>query len=113
MKKLQDEQNVASIGLAGSAIVFGPNGEYPGIWVESTTTGGIADNAGIKPGDIIHEVETILIATDGTMKDYCDIMRGHTEGDPLKILAYRSSTDEILEGTLNGDKLGIYWLCGV
>ena len=41
------------------AVVFGPNGEYPGIWVESTTTGGIADKAGILPGDIIHEVETI------------------------------------------------------
>jgi S1-C subfamily serine protease len=105
VKQLQTEKNVASIGLAGSAVVFGPNGEYPGIWVESTTTGGIADKAGILPGDIIHEVETILIATDGTMKDYCDILRGHKEGDPLKVMVYRSSTDEILEGTLNGDKL--------
>jgi S1-C subfamily serine protease len=105
VKKLQDEQNVASVGLAGSAIVFGPNGEYPGIWVESTTTGGIADKAGIKPGDIIHEVETILIGTDGTMKDYCDILRGHRENDPLKVMVYRPATDEILEGTLNGDKI--------
>jgi S1-C subfamily serine protease len=105
VKKLQDEQNVASVGLAGSAIVFGPNGEYPGIWVESTTTGGIADKAGINPGDIIHEVETILIGTDGTMKDYCDILLGHRENDPLKVMIYRPATDEILEGTLNGDKL--------
>ncbi len=105
VKQLQNEKNVASVGLAGSAIVFGPNGEYPGIWVESTTTGGVADKAGILPGDIIHEVETILIATDGTMKDYCDILRGHKEGDPLKVMIYRSTTDEILEGTLNGDKL--------
>ncbi len=105
VKKLQDEQNVASVGLAGSAIVFGPNGEYPGIWVESTTTGGIADKAGIEPGDIIHEVETILIGTDGTMKDYCDILRGHRENDPLKVMVYRPATDEILEGTLNGDKI--------
>ncbi len=105
VEKLQDEQNVASVGLAGSAIVFGPNGEYPGIWAESTTTGGVADKAGIKPGDIIHEVETILIATDGTMKDYCDILLGHHEGDQLKVMVYRPSTDEILEGSLNGDKL--------
>jgi hypothetical protein len=105
VKQLQSEKNVSSVGLAGSAIVFGPNGEYPGIWVESTTTGGVADEAGIKPGDIIHEVETILIATDGTMKDYCDILRGHKEGDPLKVMIYRSTTDEILEGTLNGDEL--------
>lgn len=102
---LKDGKNVASVGLAGTAIVFGPNQEYPGIWVESTTTGGAADKAGIKPGDIIHEVETILIATDGTMKDYCDILRSHKEGDQLKVMVYRPSTDEILEGSLNGDKL--------
>ena len=103
--QLQEEKNVASVGLAGQAVVFGPNGEYPGIWVESTTTGGIADKAGILPGDIIHEVETILIATDGSMKDYCDILSGHKEDDPLKVMVYRPTTDEILEGTLNGDKL--------
>lgn len=105
VEQLRDEKNVASVGLAGQAVVFGPNGEYPGIWVESTTTGGIADKAGILPGDIIHEVETIIIATDGSMKDYCDILRGHKDDDPLKVMVYRSSTDEILEGTLNGDKL--------
>lgn len=102
---LKEERNVASVGLAGTAVVFGPDGEYPGIWVESTTTGGIADKAGIRPGDIIHEVETILIATDGTMKDYCDILRGHDEEDELKVRVYRPSSDEILEGALNGDKL--------
>ena len=105
VEQLRDEKNVASVGLAGQAVVFGPNGEYPGIWVESTTTGGIADKAGILPGDIIHEVETIIIATDGSMKDYCDILRGHKDDDPLKVMIYRSTTDEILEGTLNGDKL--------
>jgi serine protease Do len=105
VEQLREEKNVASVGLAGQAVVFGPNGEYPGIWVESTTTGGIADKAGILPGDIIHEVETILIATDGSMKDYCDILSGHKEDDPLKVMIYRSTTDEILEGTLNGDKL--------
>ncbi len=105
VRQLEDGQNIASVGLAGTAIVFGPNGEYPGIWVESTTTGGVADKAGILPGDIIHEVETILIATDGTMKDYCDILRGHQEGEPLKVMVYRPGTDELLEGSLNGDKL--------
>ena len=105
VKKLQDEQNVASVGLAGSAIVFGPNGEYPGIWVESTTTGGIADKAGIQPGDIIHEVETILIGTDGTMKDYCDILSSHRETDSVEGNGLPSATDEILEGSLNGDKI--------
>ena len=111
--KLKDRQNVASLGLSGSAIVFGPDGEYPGIWVESTTTGGIADKAGIEPGDIIHEVEDILIAMDGTMKEYCDILRGHDETDPLKVMVYRYATDEILEGTLNSKELEVTGYAGL
>jgi S1-C subfamily serine protease len=105
VNKLKNKQNIASLGMSGSAIVFGPNGEYPGIWVESTTTGGIADKAGIEPGDIIHEVEDILVALDGTMKEYCDILRGHDTTDPLKVMVYRYGTDEILEGTLNSGEL--------
>lgn len=111
--KLKEKQNVASLGLAGSAIVFGPNGEYPGIWVESTTTGGIADKAGVEPGDIIHEVEDILVAGDGTMKEYCDILRSHDETDPLKIVVYRYGTDEILEGTLNSKDLQVTGYAGI
>ena len=103
--KLKDKQNVASLGMDGQAIVFGPEGEYPGVWVQSITTGSIADKAGIEPGDIIHEVENILVASDGTMKEYCDILRSHDDTDPLKVVVYRYGTDEILEGTLNGDKL--------
>ena len=56
VNKLRQNENVASLGLFGEAIVFGPNSEYPGIWVNSVTTGSIADKAGIQPGDIIHEV---------------------------------------------------------
>ncbi|MAT45382.1 MAG: hypothetical protein CL609_23890 [Anaerolineaceae bacterium] len=113
VNKLKDRQNLASLGLSGSAIVFGPDGEYPGIWVESTTTGGIADEVGIEPGDIIHEVEDILIAMDGTMKDYCEILRGHEETDPLKVMVYRYATDEILEGTLNSKELEVTGYAGL
>ncbi len=111
--KLKDRTNVASLGLSGSAIVFGPDGEYPGIWVESTTTGGVADKAGVEPGDIIHEVEDILIAMDGTMKEYCEILRSHEESDPLKIVVYRNGTDEILEGTLNSKDLEVTGYAGL
>ena len=105
VNELKDKKNVASLGMDGQAIVFGPNGEYPGIWVQSISTGGIADKAGIEPGDIIHEVENILVATDGTMKEYCDILRSHDDTDPLKVTIYRYGTDEILEGTLNSGEI--------
>jgi S1-C subfamily serine protease len=105
VNKLKEKQNIASLGISGIAVTFGPNNEYPGIWVESTSTGGIADKGGIKPGDIIHEVEDILVATDGTMKEYCEILHSHELTDPMKVMVYRWETDEILEGTLNSNKL--------
>ncbi|PKO05866.1 MAG: hypothetical protein CVU41_09585 [Chloroflexi bacterium HGW-Chloroflexi-3] len=113
VNRLRERQNVASIGLDGLAIVFGPNSEYPGIWVNSVTTGGIADKAGIKPGDIIHEVEDILIATDGTMKDYCDILKSHDLSDELKVFVYRWESDELFEGSLNGENLALWGYAGL
>ena len=113
VNQLRERQNVASLGLDGLAIVFGPNSEYPGIWVNSITTGSIADKAGIKPGDIIHEVEDILVATDGTMKDYCDILKSHDLDDELKVFVYRWETDELFEGSLNGTPLAFYGYAGL
>lgn len=113
VNQLRERQNVASLGLDGYAIVFGPNSEYPGIWVNSVTTGGIADKAGIKPGDIIHEVEDILVATDGTMKDYCDILKSHNPSDEMKVFVYRWETDELLEGSLNGQQLAFWGYAGL
>lgn len=101
LDKLQNGEDVDSLGMYGYAVVFGPNQEYPGIWVESVTTGGTIDKAGILPGDIIHEVEGILVATDGTMQEYCDIVKGHNLDDPMKVMVYRYGTDELLEGSLN------------
>lgn len=113
INKLRQNENVASLGLFGEAIVFGPNSEYPGIWVNSVTTGSIADKAGIQPGDIIHEVEDILVATDGTMKDYCDILKSHDLKDEMKIFVYRWETDELYEGSLNGSPLAFYGYAGL
>jgi S1-C subfamily serine protease len=113
VNRLRERQNVASLGLDGFAIVFGPNSEYPGIWVNSITTGSIADKAGIKPGDIIHEVEDILVATDGTMKDYCDILKSHDLEDELKVFVYRWETDELYEGSLNGTPLSFWGYAGL
>ncbi len=113
VNRLRERQNVASLGLDGFAIVFGPNQEYPGIWVNSVTTGGIADKAGVEPGDIIHEVEDILVATDGTMKDYCDILKSHDLEDELKVFVYRWETDELFEGSLNGTPLTFWGYAGL
>jgi serine protease Do len=90
---------------------FGVNGEafatsdFSGIWVYSVKSGSPADKAGIQGGDIITTLEDLVLATDGTMSDYCDILRSHNSGDVLKVQVLRYATSEVLYGEINGDKL--------
>ena len=107
VKELEQGNNVNSIGINGEAFSFGPNNEYPGIWAYSVESGSVADKAGIKAGDIVLEIENILLATDGTYKDYCDILRGKDLDSTMAVRVYRPSTDEILEGQLNGRELEV------
>ncbi len=96
--------DVDSIGVNGQAIYdaeFGING----IWVASVESGSPASDAGIEPGDIITNVEGLFIATDGTMRDYCDILRTKGPDATMSIEILRYASDEFLEGELNGDTL--------
>jgi len=101
---LQQGQDQNSIGINGQA-VLSEDGSIAGIWVASVASGSPADNVGIQSGDIITELEGLLLGTDGTMSDYCDILRGHDANDILKIEVLRFATQEILEGQLNGAQL--------
>lgn len=96
--------DVNSIGINGEAL---SDGDVSGIWVSSLDSGSPADVAGIEAGDFLISMESVLLATDGTMSDYCDILRSHIAGDTLAIEVYRPGTDEILEGQLNGRMLEV------
>ena len=94
-------QDVNSIGVNGTAFL----GEsLSGIWVSAVESGSPAANLGIKGGDVITEMEGIPLATDGTMSDYCDVLRSHETDDPLAIEILRFDTEEVLEGVLNSDE---------
>ncbi len=93
--------DVTSLGINGEAFV---GDGYSGIWVASVESGSPAQKAGIEGGDIVTTLEGLVLATDGTMADYCDILRSHTPTDPLTVEVYRPATDEYLKGTLNGDE---------
>ncbi len=95
-------EDVTSIGINGQAIF---DGSFPGIWVASVASGSAADLGGIKAGDLVTLIEGLIPATDGTMADYCDILRSHVPGDPLAVEVYRSADDAFLEGTLNTTKV--------
>lgn len=92
--------DVDSIGINGEAVDDGQG--LTGIWVASVKSGSQADKAGIKPGDIITKLEGLVLSTDGTMADYCDILRSHNADDPLTVEVVRYNTQEVLEGQLNG-----------
>lgn len=94
-------RDVNSIGVNGTA---GANDAISGIWVSAVESGSSAAKVGVDGGDIITQLEGLVLATDGTMADYCDILGSHSADEPLAIEILRTETGEVLEGTLNGDE---------
>ncbi len=103
VEQLRQGEDVLSVGINGQAIDDGEG--LTGIWVSSVKSGSPADLAGVKGGDIITAMEGLVLATDGTMADYCNILRGHHPEDVLGIEVLRFDTQELLEGQLNGRPL--------
>ena len=106
IEELSKGSDVDSIGINGTA-VKSPDGSFSGIWVASVKSGSPADKAGVKPGDILYQMESLVLATDGTMKDYCSILRTHKPDDTLSLMVIRYGTGELLEGQLNGRELAV------
>lgn len=101
--RLRQGQDVDSIGVNGFAVSDGEG--VTGIWVSSVKSGSPADRAGIRGGDVLNAMEGFVLATDGSMADYCDILRSHLPTDTLNVTVIRYSTQEVLEGQLNGRQL--------
>ncbi len=106
LQQLQGGKSVDTIGVNGEA-VHSQDGSIVGIWVSSVASGSPADKAGVQPGDIITNMEGLVLGTNGTMSDYCNILRSHGPGDTLSIQVLRFSTKEILTGELNGRQLAV------
>lgn len=104
--QLRAGKDVDSIGINGQA-VSSEDGSIMGVWVSSVKSGSPADKTGVKAGDIVTSLENLYLASDGTLKDYCDILRTHTPEDTLAIQILRWDTQEILEGQLNGRTLAV------
>jgi len=103
---LQSGKDLDSIGVNGFA-VSNDDGSLTGIWVSSVASGSPADNAGILGGDIITQLEGLVLATDGTMSDYCDIIRSHSAEDQMNVEVIRFNEGQVLEGQLNGPALTV------
>jgi S1-C subfamily serine protease len=101
---LRGGRNVDTIGINGQA-VYTEDGTLTGIWVSSVQSGSPADKAGIQAGDIVTMLENLVLATDGTMADYCDILRSHQPTDTLNVEVLRWASGEVLTGQINGREL--------
>lgn len=99
---LKTGEDVTSLGINGQA--FDIDG-ISGVWVSSIDSGSPADLTGIEPGDMITALEGLILATDGTMADYCDVLRTNGPDEVLSVEVLRSSTEEFLEGRINDSPL--------
>jgi serine protease Do len=102
IERLQANEDITSIGINGEAFT---SDDLSGIWVWSVKSGSPADEAGVQPGDVLTKLERLVLATDGTMTDYCDILRSRSPSDTLAVEVVRSETQQVLEGQLNGREL--------
>lgn len=96
--------DVLSVGLNGEAFA---NEDLSGIWVYSVKSGSPADKLGMKSGDILLEMEGISLAKEGTLSEYCNVLRTHNSDDVLGVKVLRYKTGEVLEGQLNGRDLEV------
>ncbi len=94
------EGDFESLGINGWA-VYDEDAGISGVWVAGVSPGSPAAQADVLPGDIITSMNGLPIGTDGTFKDYCDVIR--TVGDrPIAVEALRYDTQEFLRGEING-----------
>ncbi len=106
LDELRNGNSVHSIGINGEGFIT-DDGSLYGIWVYSVKSGSPADQTGVKPGDIIVEFESIPVGREGTMQEYCDVLRAHEMTDTMQIKVLRYKTGEVLEGQINGRKLEV------
>ncbi len=103
VEQLRSGSDLETIGINGEAVITSEG--YTGIWVASVESGSPADRVGVEAGDIITKLEGLVLSVNGTMADYCDILRSRNATDPMAIEVLRYATEEVLEGQLNGPEL--------
>lgn len=104
VEQLRSGKDLESIGVNGIAI-FDEAAGVSGVWVTSVASGSPADKTGISGGDILTQIEGISLGTDGTMANYCDVLRTHDATDVMSVEVLRWATSQVLAGQINGDPL--------
>ena len=94
------EGDFEALGINGSA-VWDEAAGISGIWVAAVDAGSPASDVGLKPGDIITSLNGIPLGTEGTMEEYCDVIRTAGEGQPMAIQVLSWDDQAVYEGEIN------------
>jgi serine protease Do len=103
VEQLREGTDVDSVGINGYAVAADDG--TTGIWVETVQPGSPADSAGVTGGDLVTRMAGLTLAEDGTMAEFCDIIRTQGISGVIPLEVVRSSTSQVLRGQVNGDPL--------
>jgi serine protease Do len=104
IERLAAGERVESIGINAKGWVS-EDDSIAGVWVSSVEPGGPADAAGVEPGDLIYKLAGVSVGTDGTLADYCQVLRTQGGDGTFDIQIYRPATDQLFDGQINGKEL--------
>ena len=95
--------DVDSVGINGYAVTADDGTQ--GVWVETVQAGSAADQAGVTGGDIVTRMAGVSLALEGTLEEFCDVIRTQGEEGVIDIEVLRYDTAQVLRGQLNGEPL--------
>ncbi|MGX5680340.1 S1C family serine protease [Schumannella luteola] len=105
LKDLMDGKAVQSLGVNAEALMPLDDGTAQGIWVKSVKAGGPADAIGIEAGDVLVDMGGVALARQGTLEEYCEVIRTQGNDAVIDVTVYRPSDNTYYEGQFNGKEL--------
>jgi serine protease Do len=102
---LKAGEPVLTIGANARAVAPDEQGRPLGVWISSVKAGGPADKAGIRPGDVIETMGGVTLAQQGTLEEYCEVIRTQGVDGVIDVSVYRPSDSGVYEGQINGSAL--------
>lgn len=102
LDRLIEGEDVLSLGVNAKAVVDSA-GTGLGIWVSSVAAGSPADKAGVEPGDLLTRLAGVTLGRDGTLADYCDVLRTQGQGATMDIELYRPADGLYYRGQVNAE----------
>lgn len=96
---------VLSLGVNAQALSPADDGTPQGIWVSSVQAGGPADEAGIEAGDVLLDLAGVVLAQNGSLEEYCEVISTQGTDTTIDVTVFRPSDGGVYEGQFNGDEI--------